>query len=186
MPSTDQMPSSDEQQADVENKSRRNFLKAAVVASAAVAVAGGAAGFAIASGKAPTPFLSFVGFVASGSCININQGAKLNDSNPNDYLQVLNSYLDSFGTVSSTQDGSGNYPITFTRCGNTGTITFTLTDKTDSSIVMYGTLVETGGNNSSYSYKSGSNGELYLGYTNLTGNTTHEYPAGSCLTLSCS
>lgn len=183
---SDQFESSDDQQGQAPDQSRRNFLKAAVVASAAVAVAGGAAGFAIASGKAPTPFLSFVGFVASGSCIPIKQGGKFGGSNPNNFIQVDNSYLDSFGTASSTKNGAGDYPLTFTRCGNTGTINFTLTDKTDSTKSISGTFVESGGDGGTSSYKNGSNGVLYLAYSSVTGSTTTEYPTGSCLTLSCS
>lgn len=168
----------------VEDKSRRTFLKAAVAASAAVVVAGGAAGFAIASGKAPTRFLSFVGFAASGSCIDIIQGGKFGPNNPNNFLQVDISNLDSFGTASSTPDGNGNFPVTFTRCGG-HTINFTLTDKNSGQSIS-GTLIETGGDNSSYSYKSGTNGDLYLGYTNVTGDISNQFPAKSCLTLSCS
>jgi hypothetical protein len=184
MQSDDQTVVSDDQQGPVADQSRRSFLKAAVVASAAVAVAGGAAGFAIAKGKAPSQFLSFVGFVASGTCIPIKQGGKFGGSNPNNYIQVDNSYLDSFGTASATKV-NGNYPLTFTRCGSTGQIKFTLTDKNDASKSISGTLVESGGDGSTSSYKDGNNGVLYLAYTNVTGSTTTEYPTGSCLTLSC-
>ncbi|HZC05976.1 MAG TPA: twin-arginine translocation signal domain-containing protein [Ktedonobacterales bacterium] len=189
----DQFEPSDDQQGHVEDTSRRNFLKAAVVASAAVAVAGGAAGFAIASGKAPTPFLSFVGFIASGSCIPLKQGAKFSGNNPNNFLQVDNSYLDSFGTKSSTKDSNNHYPLTFTRCGNTHQIHFTLTDKTNSNYVITGTLVESMGNGNNYSYQNGSNGDLYLAFTNVLGggpdpsaSLADQFPEGSCLTLSCS
>ncbi len=191
--SNDQVESSNDQQELAQDKSRRNFLRAAVAASAAVAVAGGAAGIAIASGKAPAPFLSFVGFVASGSCIALKQGAKFSGSNPNNFLQLDNSYLSSFGTVSANKDANGNYPITFTRCGSTHQIHFTLTDKTNSNYVIKGTLVETMGNGNNYSYKKGSNGDLYLAFTNVTGagpdpsaSLNDQYPEGSCLTLSCS
>jgi hypothetical protein len=185
MQSNDQTEALDDQQGHVADQSRRNFLKAAVVASAAVAVAGGAAGFAIANGKAPSQFLSFVGFVASGSCIPIKQGGKFGGSNPNNFIQVDSSYLDNFGTASTTKDGTGNYPLTFTRCGNTGIITFTLTDKNDTSKSITGTFVESGGDGGTASYQSGTNGVLYLAYINVSGSTSTEYPTGSCLTLSC-
>jgi hypothetical protein len=53
-------------QLSTEGNSRRNFLKAAVVASAAVATAGGAAGYALSSGRAPAPLIRFIGDVHSG------------------------------------------------------------------------------------------------------------------------
>ncbi len=185
MQSNDQTEALDDQQGHVADQSRRSFLKAAVVASAAVAVAGGAAGFAIANGKAPSKFLSFVGFVASGSCIPLKQGGKFGGSNPNNFLQVDPSYLDNFGTASSTANGNGDFPLNFTRCGNTGQIKFTLTDKNHASDVISGTLVETGGDGGTFSYQDGSNSVLFLAYINVTGSLTDEFPTGSCLTLSC-
>jgi hypothetical protein len=189
----DQVDSSGDQQGLAQDKSRRNFLKAAVVASAAVAVAGGAAGVAIATGKTPAPFLSFVGFVASGVCLDLKQAGKFGANNPNNFLQVASSNLDSFGTASATKNGDGNYPLTFTRCGDTHQISFTLTDKSKSQYVIQGTLVETGGYGSHYSYEDGSNSVLYLAMIDVTGAGTdptasldHEFPTGSCLTLSCS
>jgi len=189
MQSDDQTVVSDDQQEHVADQSRRNFLKAAVVASAAVAVAGGAAGFAIAKGKAPSQFLSFVGFEASGSCIPISQGGKFGGSNPNNFIQVNNTYLDSFGTSGTTTNSDNVYPLTFTRCGSTGQITFTLTDKSHTpSPSITGTLVQTGGDGGSYSYQhkvNNGNTDLYLAYINVTGDTGTEFPTGSCLTLSC-
>lgn len=190
--SNDQVESTEDQQELVADKGRRNFLKAAVVASAAVAVAGGAAGFAIASGKTPTPFLSFVGFVASGTCISLSQGAKFSGNNPNNFLQVSDTNLDSFGTMSSTKDSNNNYPLTFTRCGNTHQIHFTLTDKTNANYIITGTLVETGGVGGNYSYGD-KNGNLYLSFIDVVGagpdpsaSLGNQFPEGSCLTLSCS
>lgn len=188
----DEVASPANQQDVAENASRRNLLKAAVVASAAVAVAGGAAGFAMAGGKAPARFLSFVGFVASGNCLSLEQGAKLGGNNPNNFLQLAASYLDSFGTKSATKDGTGNYPITFTRCGSTHQISFTLTDKNNSNYVVEGTLVESMGNGNNSSYVNGSNGDIYLAFINIVGagpdpsaSLKNQYPEGSCLALSC-
>lgn len=189
----EQIETSGTQQDVAENASRRNLLKAAVVASAAVAVAGGAAGYAMAGGKVPARFLSFAGFVASGQCLSLKQGAKFSGNNPNNFLQLDASYLDSFGTASSTKDGNGNYPITFTRCGSTHQISFTLTDKNDSTLVIDGTLVETMGDGNNYSYVNGSNGDIYLAFTNIVGagpdpskSLSNQFPEGSCLSLSCS
>lgn len=171
-----------------EGSNRRNFIKAAVVASATVAAAG-AAGAAMASGRAPTPLLSFIGAVPSGSCIPLKQGGKFGGNNPNNFLQVDNSYLSNFGTASSTKDGNGNYPLTFTHCSPSHTITFTLTDKNHSDMVIHGQLVETGGQGGNYSYEDGNNTVLYLAFTNVSGtpaSLNNEFPTGSCLTLSCS
>lgn len=188
-----QLEPSADQQEPAEDNSRRTFLKAAVATSAAVAVAGGAAGLAIATGKVHAPFLSFVGTVASGVCMDLKQGGKFGGSNPNNFLQLADTYLDAFGTAASVKDTNGNYPLTFTRCGDTHQIHFTLTDKTNSNFVISGTLVETGGNGGNYSYQNGSNTDLYLAFINVVGggpdpsaSLNDQFPAGSCLTVSCS
>jgi hypothetical protein len=183
-------PSADQQQPEGDN-SRRTFLKAAVAASAAVAVAGGAAGFAIATGKVRAPFLSFVGQVASGVCMDLKQGGKFGPSNPNNFLQLDDTYLDAFGTAASTKDSNKNFPLTFTRCGTHHSIHFTLTDKTNSNFVISGTLVETGGDGGNYSYEGGDK-VLYLAYIDVVGggpdpsaSLNNQFPAGSCLTVNC-
>jgi hypothetical protein len=170
-----------------EGNSRRNFLRAAVVASAAVVTAGGVAGVALASGKGPDQLLRFANFVASGVCIPLAEGGKFGGSNPNNFLQVLGNptqYLDSFGTAGPA-DGTGNFPLTLTRCGTGNPINFTLTDKNHASIQMQGQIVQTGGQGGNHSYKDHTNGKLFLAFTNISGDTDHQYPTGSCLKLSC-
>ena len=171
-------------------KTRRDFLKAAVIASAAVAATGGAAGAVLAARGGPQSLLRFGPQTASGQCIPIKQGGKFGGSNPNNFIQVDNSYLGDFGTAAATKDANGNFPLTFTRCGSGNPIHFTLTDKTGSHAEMQGDLVETGGQGGTASYKDGNNGVLFLAFTNISdvtpGGTTNEYPTGSCLALSCS
>jgi hypothetical protein len=171
-----------------EGSSRRDFLKAAVIGSAAVATAGGAvaAGYALTNRKPST--VPFVGVVASGQCLSLKQGSKFGSNNPNNFLQLDISYLADFGTQSGSADGNGNFPITFTHCPGANVIYFKLTDKTDSTIFLFGTLVENGGLGGNYSYVSGTNGDIYLAFTALSGTTAnlnHEYPEGSCLQIGC-
>jgi hypothetical protein len=169
-------------------KSRRDFLKAAVIGSAAVATVGGAAaaGYALTSRKPSS--VRFIGNVASGQCLSLKQGGKFGPSNPNNFLQLDISYLGDIGTESGTKDGNGNFPIDFTHCGTSDFIYFSLTDKNHSNFVIFGKLVETGGLDGNYSYVNGSNGDIYLAFTDLSGSQASlndEYPEGSCLVLSC-
>jgi hypothetical protein len=190
--------SSDETTPDLERvtaegKNRRDFLKAAVVASAAVAAAGAAAGTALAVSGKPAQLFGFGGNQASGKCISLSQGSKFSPNNPNNFLQVNAPFLSEFGTTGA-DDPDGDPTIVFTRCGDHAPIFFTLTDKNDANLIITGELVEfTSSPKDLYSHQ-GTNTDLYLVYLAATlqgagpdpsKSLGNQFPEGSCLTLSC-
>ena len=78
MQSNDQTEALENQQGQVADQSRRNFLKAAAVASAAVVVAGGAAGFRDCQrqGALAVPELRILASWRAANASHSNQGAK--------------------------------------------------------------------------------------------------------------
>jgi hypothetical protein len=185
----------DQQQLSTEGNSRRNFLKAAVVASAAVATAGGAAGYALSSGRTPAPLLRFANLVASGSCISIDQGGKFSPNNPNNFIQLANSTLGDFGVDSGVTDpvDANSNLITLTRCGTHSPIYFKLVDSADSTLWIVGTIVEsyTVSGQTTYSHVATNGGNevslaLVLSGTQGTNSEKNEYQAHSCLQVQCS
>jgi hypothetical protein len=196
-PTMPEMPLAAPAAADGTN--RRNFLKAAVVASAAVATVGGAAGAALLSGKSPTQLIRIANFVQSGVCMLLSQGSKLSQNNPNNFLQINlqdkngNDQLSAFGTL-GPNDPDGDKTILFNRCGADKPIYFTLTDKTNSSLVVMGQLVESvagqdtqGHPKTLYSHQ-GTDTDLYFAYTCVQGSAASlddQFPTGSCLQVFC-
>jgi len=170
-------------QVPAAGRSRRTFLKAALVGTAGVAAVGGAAG-AVLSGRAHLPGIFPVAPttpVASGTeCISLIEAFHADNSNSNIVIDA--SFLDSFGTA-APPNGNADRPVTFTRCGSGTTIYFQVTDS-NSGHVAYGRLL------SGSSYIDGHNGKLFLvvDHSYLQGDITGGsagYNTGSCLKVNC-
>jgi hypothetical protein len=164
-----------------------------VVASAAVAAAGGAAAFALERGAAPG--LRFGNFAASGTCLQIDEGGKFSPNNPNNFIQFVNSKLSEFGVDSGVVDplDANSNLITLTRCGTHTPIYFKLVDAVDTTLWIVGTIVETYtvGSDTTNSHV-GTNGAkkvflaLQLSGTQGTNSEKNEYQTNSCLFVQCS
>jgi len=194
--SGDETTSPDLPALSAKGNDRRNFLKAAVVASAAVAAAGGVAGATLLAGQSPSPLIRIANFTQSGQCIDIKEGGKFSANNPNNFLQLVNSTLGEFGVDSGIVDpaDSNSDLITLTRCGTHTPIYFKLVDKSKSTLFIVGTIVESfvaTNNTTVYSHVAQNGGgdvfvAISLGSTQGPKSLDNQYPAHSCLELQCS
>lgn len=148
-------------------RSRRDFLRNAVIASAATATVVGASAAIIEATPLGPKLMSRIAVVAavvSPGCIPLKQGSKGSPNNPNQILQVDIANASFFGTLSGTTVGS---TLTLSHTP----FNITLTAKAGGAPVL--TTVVTGG--------EVANGNVLKLF--ITPGVTGEYPEGSCITI---